>query len=223
MNDEEIEKKILEFIRQNPESTVNQVADFLTLQRILSYVPARNKVISLIEQGIIDDRKQGNSFHRLFINDKNEFNIIDKQLTEIEYVLNDLREVNSISESAETDDALTSPVIQAGFKNLDFTNACGQYLLLMLRILLVETAHRIKSQKHSQIVYNRIVKLMINMDNQLINNPRYSRRIYKFAIDRDLHLIEERFRSYPKKTGIYDTPINNLRRMTENFKHNILD
>jgi len=219
LNDEHIEGIIRDFIRQNPQSTIRQVANHLTKMKILSYVTARDKVFSLIDKGIIVDRKEGNSFHRLFINDYNSFNIIDNQLREFESVLDDFDKVIATSESSEIE-TLTTSEIQDSFKDLDFTKTRNQYFLLMLRLLLLETTDRIKSPKHGQVVYNRIIKLMIRLDNNL---TRGSRSVYKFLIDRDLDVIEKRFKSHLEKKGIDAISINNLRRVSENFKHNFLD
>jgi predicted transcriptional regulator len=212
LNDEEIEDEICKYIRAHPGTTINKVADHLTKNKKLSYVTTYKKVKLLIKVGIIEDRKEGNSFHRLFVDEKNDFNRIDKQLIETEKFLNNMGEVirkidlESI-DSPDLDDSAT------------FVQKYDYLLSKTLGILLANTT-LIKSEKHRQILYNRIAMLMFKLDIQMKRNdlgPFSTYRAYE---------VEELFigplKSYLEKKGVYAKSHKNLITLFETFRQNIL-
>ena len=66
---------------------------------------------SLIPNGKVIDRKVGNSFHKLYINEEDEFNIISQQLSGIENLIQAMdgptRKFTKMSFKGEIEGALT--------------------------------------------------------------------------------------------------------------------
>jgi hypothetical protein len=200
-----IESEIREYIREHDGTTINRVADHMTRNGICSYVTTLNKVNNLIDKRIVEDRKEGNSFHRLYINDKNDFNIIDNQLNEIENALNlmdkPIRKI--ISQRFGT---------RAQDETFEFREKYDSFFTGMLRILLEYTAYKIRSEKHSQMLYDRIVKLILKLDSQFRRSDRNAFVYHNF------YGFEEDLNDYLKKLGVDAKLIGSLTTLSKNFK-----
>lgn len=206
-----VDKKILRYVELNPGTTINKLTNYLTKEMILSYVPARNKIIELIDEGIIEDGKKGNSFHRLFISDKSDFVKIDKQLTEIESFLDVMnKSIRNIFSKPSTDLDLNRSIV------LKVRWLYEDYLLYMIRILLEVTTERIESEKHSQILHNKIVGLISKLDHDLIKSDRRPK------INHEAHFIKTTLEDYLKKNSTYKKSLNNLLALSEKLKESML-
>ena len=84
-------KAILDFIKNNPESTENQVVKAMEANpepNRCSKMTTLRKLDELIEKGEIRDLKEEKSgFHKLYVNENNDFNRINEQLTQINLYL----------------------------------------------------------------------------------------------------------------------------------------
>jgi hypothetical protein len=72
-----------EYIEANPGSTEYGIARFVVKNKICARGTAHNILYNtLIPKGKIVDRKEGNSFHRFYINDQNDFNVVMDRIRE---------------------------------------------------------------------------------------------------------------------------------------------
>ncbi len=139
--------------------------------RLCSRVTTLNLVDGLIEEGRIEDRKEGNSFHQLYYGDKNEFNLIDKDLDEIENIVNMMDEnLLKIDDKSNNIDKklLTAP---GPFSDLAFFYLESMYTIL--RHLLVITQDKVSSNKDSHLLYTKIIRLLLKVNKQ--QRPRFLR------------------------------------------------
>lgn len=70
-------ENVREYISQNEGTTEYRIAKFMVENNICARETTHNVIYNdLIPAGKVVDRKKGNSFHKLYINNKNEFNKI---------------------------------------------------------------------------------------------------------------------------------------------------
>jgi len=180
-------KAILEFIKNSPNCTENQVVKAMEVQKVCSKMTTLRKLDELIEKQEIDDLlNEGDSgFHRFIINENNEFNRIDKTLTEIEKTIdvmdeplkkidrlleNQRRTVNNEWEEIRKLEGLEREVRKKQIDKLlskeltplehHFKFNYVQIIETMLHILTVRINDNIHSDKDLQILYTKIIKLI---------------------------------------------------------------
>ena len=81
---QDIEKEIRKYIQENAGTTENKVVDHITKKKMSSRMITLHVIGSLRQGEIIQDRQEGNSFHRLYVNDVSTFSKIEKELEKIE-------------------------------------------------------------------------------------------------------------------------------------------
>lgn len=207
MNYAQIENEIRQFIIQNPGTTTNRVAKYLCEKRLLSYVPAYKIILDLIDKGIIEDKKEGNSFHSLFINEKSNFNKIEMQLTKIGSIVNEMdRLIQRVDSNSFRDSRIA----------FEFVSEHYQYFQILLQIILVYTAENIQLDVYRQILYGKIIKLMVKMDRRLL---REVREAYIGISDSRL---SNRLKSYGNRKDQFGKSLNNLAALSKNLKNSIV-
>jgi hypothetical protein len=88
-------EEILEYISRNQGTTEHMVAVYMAENNICARETTHNVIYnSLIPLGKVKDRKKGNSFHKLYINNENEF---IKLLNEIERLFEAVLKVKSFA------------------------------------------------------------------------------------------------------------------------------
>jgi hypothetical protein len=85
---QDIEKEIRKYIEENAGTTENKVVEHMTNNKISSRMTTLDKIDSLRNRKIIRDLQEGNSFHRLYVDDVSTFSKIEKELAEIEHFIN---------------------------------------------------------------------------------------------------------------------------------------
>jgi hypothetical protein len=207
---QEIESKIIDYIKQNGGTTKNKVADYMSKKEISSYVTTLKAIDRLKSKNIVEDRKEGNSFHRLFINNKNDFNKIDEHLTKIENLLDEMREpVRRV---------VTIPYASRNYSRaVDFKIKYEAFFSTMLQALLWHTADRIHSERDSHVLFNRIVKLMLKLRDQFSNAPYFNVTLgsYHWHFEDEISLTV-------KKLGVKGKLIKDLKILREDLEQKVL-
>jgi hypothetical protein len=135
------------------------------------------KILSDLESsGIITVSKgdrRGQS-HYLTINDKNEFNLIDKELSEIQNIMNGIgRNAQKMNKESERQNLNRKNIGLS--RPLDhmfefYLEPCIESINIILRILLFKTYKEIHSENYLQILYAKIINLMLKISKQ---TPEY--------------------------------------------------
>jgi hypothetical protein len=200
LNHLEVEGEIRKYIREHPGTTINQVAIHLAEKKLASYVPAYNKIKYLIQVGIIEDLREGNSLHRLYINDENDYNMISEELTNIEKILSRMHKpIKKISELYGR---------YGRNKANEFKKDYQWFFMWAFHVLLIRTAHVNQSQRQSQELLNKIVKLMLELNDQF---TEYDNENYTEGV---VSLFSDNVHPSVKKFGIDENSINELRQLT---------
>jgi len=160
---------ILAYIKENPGATENKVATYMADKRICSRLTSLNKIENLISSGKVLDLKQNNSFHRLFINDDNEFNRIDKMLSQIQRVIDamdkPLGKINQELVSKNRNKQWPPELVELrDHLRVPYTQAVN----IMLQALLVQIMNILTLENDRQILYSRITKLMQKLTQQYL-------------------------------------------------------
>lgn len=217
MTSHEIELEILKYIEKNPGTTENKIAMYMDEKKMCSRMTTLKTIEDLKsnQRGLIVDRQEGNSFHRLHINDKNEFNRIQKELLEIESIIDATHEykyvVNEYIENAQFGNSRDAG--NAGFLRSQM-HIYEPPIKTMLQFLLTRTNNIIHSEKDKQALYAKFIKLITKVDHEnfdvdwkkILN--AHGKDIKKFLLHKDDGELDAE----------YYTLANDLIEIIENFK-----
>ena len=230
------EVDIIKYIKENPGRTINQVVKYMN-KNGSSKITTLKKINALIEgKRIRDEHDKPNGFHKLFYDDNNDFDLINKQLTEIEKIVDimdkPLKKIQRLLEDQQkeilrlTDEKV--PVEQRRkfvSKELYSLQIDYQFTYLhmidtMFHVLSLQIDERIHSDKDLQILYTKIIKLMRKVSRQFPRNA-------KGTLDGIINFIGEftskkDIRVYAQKHNININLINDVIDTVENFKNEFL-
>lgn len=189
-------KAILEFIKNTPNCTENQVVKAMEEQKVCSKMTTLRKLDELIEkQEISDLLKQGGSgFHRFIINEHNEFNKIYNWLAEIDSILNEIEDpmadvYNYIVGIPEPDPGHPDPSIPDEWYDRrtelfrDFSLSCYAPIERLLDFLFILSNRVIQYEKDSQLLNKIIADLNLKLMDVFSMNSAIK--------DIDLHLKDD--------------------------------
>jgi hypothetical protein len=214
LKSDQIELEIIKFVERNPGKTINQVAEFMSEKGISSRMTTLKKINNLksAERGIIDDRQEGNSFHRLYVNKQSEYKLIDKQLSEIE--MNVLRMRDNIVRYEQVCRQIDNPP-QELEDLMIFIHVYVESIDSFLHALLLRINNMVKSETDKQILFARVLKLMVFND---------SLHTYKDSGMRDALLADvkekvnsESFITYARDSGMKISAMENFISLADDF------
>jgi hypothetical protein len=144
-------EKLRKYIEENPGSTEYQIARFVVKHKFCARGTAHNVLYNtLIPEGKIVDRKEGNSFHRFYINDQNDFNVVMAHIHEQWRALETLEAlVRKNIKKIERDSRLRN---LAHLAHLDFYIMTGH--------IAQEINRRIKSMQNREILYLSLAEIL---------------------------------------------------------------
>jgi len=165
------ELEIVKFIEDHPGSTINQVAEEMSSKGICSRMTTLKKIQNLMlkERGMIDDRQERNGFHRLYINDKNEYKRIDNELSELEDLIEKMHEpaikITALDPPQEIREVPKRWYVRELQDN--FVIKYHESTIEMLYVLLIEIGKKIKFEKDAWSLYTRVIRLITKLEYQL--------------------------------------------------------
>ena len=153
-------------IEKQGTATKNDVIKYM--EKYSSRVPTLDMIKELEDTGIINVNKNDNrrgQAHYLTINHNNEFNRINKELSEIELIIDTIEApMDNILKVIRKRERILRGSRDELHENIIF--AYKRSIEKMLEVLLVHTSDTISSEKSSQILYSKIIKLMQKMEHQ---------------------------------------------------------
>jgi len=158
---------ILKFIKRHPDVTENQIVKAMHDNRMCSKITTLKKLRDLKDRDEIrDSLKEGESgFHKLRINYDNEFMAIDKGLSEIENIIYVMEEnLSKITKEWDKTDENFPMELSDLFRFYVYP-----YMELMetiIRLYTFKTYTKIHSAKDLQLLYGKIIKLMLLLAKQ---------------------------------------------------------
>jgi hypothetical protein len=149
-------------IEKDGKATKNDVIKHM--EKYSSRVPTLDMIKELQDTAIINVNKNDNrrgQAHYLRINNENEFNQINQQLSVIDFIIDFIekpmdRIIRFIRQHPELPQNLREDLIFAYKRSIE----------KMLEFLLVHTGDTISSEKSSQILYSKIIKSMQKLEHQ---------------------------------------------------------
>jgi hypothetical protein len=190
------------YIKNNPGTNENQVKIDLAKRGICSELTTRRKIKDLLELGIIEDRKERNGFHQLYLCDRSEYNRIDKILDSMWLFGNMLDDPRVFRFSAE----------------------CYEMVDLMLSILLYQTNNRNLSKNDSMILSREIVNLALKFKLQYFHDDETTKIVMVEGMQSHLKNLQKltayegELKSGPTAEFVLDC----LRECAENLKASLL-
>jgi hypothetical protein len=176
----------------------------------------------LIPEGVVIDQKAGNSFHILVLNDDNIFNDIDKEVSEIENIIDIMDEpTRKMRQLYPHEFYIASQEFR--YLRVHFEFPYRYAFSIMLQVLLQRTSTMVHSENSSQILYTRIVKLMIKLSQQIFDMKDSTDILDSFMSNLEKLESSSSVGGYAKKYGINIKLRNNLRTTIENFKKRFLN
>jgi hypothetical protein len=139
---------VLNYIKYHLGRNENEIKIALAKDGICSELTTRRKIKRLLELGRIEDRKEGNGFHRFYISDRNEYNRIAE-------ILDDLYTLGQM---------LGNPNVSR------FVATCYELLDLMLSIALYQINNGNLSKNDSAMFSRYVVNLALNLKLNYFSN-----------------------------------------------------
>ena len=120
------------------------------------------KVIDNMENIIISKGERRGQGHRLLIEKKGEFNLISDQLLKIENFMTDIYEkfLNQFNQDLSERPTGTVLGLEAVARFISFIEYSFHGVVLFI---LQDIFHKIESEKDKQVLYNRVIKLMLKL------------------------------------------------------------
>lgn len=160
VTDKDRDDEILKYIKANPKATKADVIRYMTNRGIGSTVTTHRRIIDFISEKklLVLKDKPNSQIHHLIINNKNNYNLINEQLLEIEAHVDEMNE--SMDNMRKLGDNDLKSELSSSISNQNIK------IELMLRFLLVKTHETIRSEKEAQFFNARIAKLILRLDSQ---------------------------------------------------------
>lgn len=205
-------ERIREYISNNPGTTEYKVAKYMAENHYCARDTTHSLIYNtLISGGKVIDKKIGNSFHKLYINNEDEFNIISRLLSEID---------NLIQAMDEPTHKYYFKIAHATAAELSYLQPVKDYLFgyqgqvdRILKVLLLRISELSLPEKESQVLYGRLVKLLIKVSLQFKypDHRRFTEMLRYFSYEK---------KPVPalKKMGIDTKLRDSLLTVVNNFK-----
>jgi hypothetical protein len=173
------------------------------------------KVIDNMENIIISKGERRGQGHRLLIENKGEFNLISDQLLKIENFMNDIYEkfLNQFNQDLSERPSGTVLGLEEVVKFISFIEYSFHGIVLFI---LQDIFHKIESEKDKQVLYNRVIQLMLKLS-RLSRKGRVEffskqiKQVEKFIESHDFELIYYHY-------GITNNSLKKLVSIMENLK-----
>lgn len=217
MTENERHEKIMKYVRNHPKGIKAKVLEYMT-KNGSSPVTAFKDLTYLINKGritVLKD-KPNSQVHYLVINDKNEFNQIDKELSEIESVIDGMWEPihNQRVRILENEEHM----------DISFQIPYKEAVETMLQVLLVRTNRKIQSKDDSQVLYSKITHLILKLALQFWN-MNDSTTFHPLWFKTDLNTMRQGLLrpGFEKSSAISVELLSNLIEKIENFEKQFLN
>jgi hypothetical protein len=214
---EPVDRQIRNYIIENPGITANKVVTYMQEKKALSRIPTLKRISRLESRGIIEDHKEGNSFHRLYVNEKTQFNMIYWQLIQIEAIIDStqqtvpLHQVSNLKVIKIFDDP---SIILFNFDSKSYIETVST----MLRVLLIWTYNEKMLEADKQLLYQKITKLMLKL-----NVQSYSLQNAKKSLAQNKYKLRLKRQGLPRlltsdKAILEIKQVDNLIKVIEDFE-----
>ena len=152
---EDRRKKILSFIQEQPGIIKADVIRYME-RNGSSIMTTHGIIIDLIKEGLIIERKDkpNSQVHHLYINDENQFNIVDKKITQVHNFIGSLYKKMKVAENDEKLDLFGDW----------FVEVVSNMLNVSPSLLFLVSQKTIHSERDRQILYSKIVNLMLEIN-----------------------------------------------------------
>ncbi len=212
--DKDKDDEILRYIKANPKATKTDVIKHMTSRSMGSTVTTHKRIINLIKEKkiLVLKDKPNSQTHHLIINNKNNYNLINEQLLEIE------AHVDVISESMDNMRKLRDNDLKSGLSS--FVSNYHIRMDLMLRRLLIKIDETIHSENESQFFYARIAKLIARLNSQQpVHKTDESAELLAktFVMQSRINRISPEIEARAKRHGINTKLNDRVMKMFEDF------
>jgi hypothetical protein len=182
--------RVRNYVKKHPGTTKTKIVDYMEEKGDSSRVATLKIINDLIFEEIIKvvrDRPKGRIPY-LFINDNNEFNLIDKEISEIEALIDGMYEpMRKIFDYKSVQYGLKHEVDPGLGSHFEYPYR--EAVTMMLQLLLVRIDNKINSKDRAYSLYARIIKLMQKLTLQFydFNKPTDFLR----SMTRDLRILRQ--------------------------------
>ena len=217
MRADEIELEIIKFIEKNPGMTINQVSQAMSENGVSSRMTTVKKINDLKsdERRIIEDRQEANSFHRLYINDRSEFKLVDTELANIEMTILRMGDNSVKYEEMRHTERSNKRSDNVMF----FLRMSNQLIDIFLHNVLLRVNNNVSFETDKQILYTKIIKLMVANDLASTSNLPIADVLIE-GLRKNMN--SESFRNYAKSIGMKLGAMENFILMADNFNKKFL-
>lgn len=164
---EDIYDEICKFVTARPGRTINQVVEHIynpNNKNMCAKQTAEDRVRELIGNRLIDNQSREGGFHSLHINDKNEYNLLEKRISQLYQMAEELdAQVKEIKQSPDYLSMKNKSGGQYSKFNLHVSNMIHATQLIrysMMAELANEIQQKIKSNEGREALYLQLVRVL---------------------------------------------------------------
>lgn len=207
------------YLKKHPGTTKTKIVEYMEEKGDSSRVTTLKIIDDLVFEEIIKvvrDRPKSRIPY-LFINDKNEFNLIDKEISEIESIIDGMYEpMRRIFQYKSVQYGLKHEVDSSLGSHFEYPYR--EAVTMMLQLLLVRIDTKVDSKDRTYLLYARIIKLIQKLTLQFydFNKPTDFLR----SMTRDLRILRQELSSKEydgSKKKIVDTKM--MTRLISKIEH----
>jgi hypothetical protein len=220
--------KIINYIKQNPKTTKNNLVNYMTDNG--SSLMTTHKILKDLERReIIKVEKPNTQVNYLTINDQNEFNIISNKLQDIENMIDDMDQnlLTIYKAQKDVDSKMLPRNVFMDELSARFTSPFLMCINTILRVLLVRIHNKITDEEYANTLNAKIVNLMLRVDKFMIYlKPIKVLDSWIFdmrQLSNDLPTHERNLQKFAQKNGIDVRLLKPIADKIENFKEYFTD
>jgi len=201
-------------IEKQGKATKNDVIKYM--EKWSSRVPTLDMIKEFEDAGIIQVQKgdRRGQPHYLKIEEQNEYNLIHKEISEIEMIMLRMKDNLLIYRNIADRSKRTPRQLSDLFR---FLHWYTDLIDLFLHTLLLRINTGIDSQKDSQTLYTKIIELMIINDNSEMGYK--DRRFFDILVDEMKEIVNSQpVRNYAKTIGMKLSSMENFIVKSDDFR-----
>jgi len=197
----------------------------------LSWLTTIKRIDELTDREILRDEKEKHSYHRLYINQDNEFNKIFKALTEIEFFIDkfgeELQRIDKLHDTLRDMDLKGAPrkELMGLVTDLQDNFVLPYYntTRTAIRLIFTKILSRINSEEDAQLLHTKSFKLLQKLSLQFWGfGYSESKAVSELGklISNYTHGKTDYFETYARNTKKKNIDINLLDELMESLKKN---
>ena len=208
------DREIIDYITIHKGCTYNAVRKYMSEKGFLSTTTTNNRIKKLIESSELEDKKVGNSFHRLYVTDKTAYNRIRKELVTIEKFADRIYEPLQQLDHRESNNQDSWALTTKYMKTFVMPYFTSMYSMLYR---LHDLSDGDEVSRHDTI---ELHKMIFSLTEKIRKQPQVEPTATE--LKRNKQILQKQFQNHPEIHDLNDNIVNDLVILIEDFEKQFL-